>query len=77
MTRIEKKEKDLYRDFNQFLEWIQDYRAYLIEGLDEGIDLSILHHQFKRRMTTRGVRNRFFSRGRMSHYAKVALDISN
>lgn len=74
MTRLEKKNADHWRDFDAIMEWHQDHRAYLLEAIDEGIDLRTIQRQFKRRMTTRGVRNRYFKRTRMAEYFDVDVD---
>lgn len=74
MTRLEKKDADYWRDFDAIMEWHQDHRAYLLEAIDEGIDLRIIQRQFKRRWTTQGRRNRYFRRTRMVEYMYIAID---
>lgn len=74
MTRIEKKWADHWRDFDTIMEWHQDHRSYLMEALEDGTPLRLIQRQFKRRLTTRGVRNRYFRRTRMIEYFDLAVD---
>ena len=74
MTRIEKKRADHWRDFDAIMEWHQDHRGCLLEAMEENSDLRIIQRQFKRRWTTRGRHNRYFSRTRMIEYMHIAID---
>lgn len=73
-ARQQKKYDDHWRDFDAMMEWFNDLRAYLLEAMFENIDLRIIARQFKRKLSSRGVNNRYFKRTRMDEYVKVSIE---
>lgn len=69
--RQKKKDEQVTKCLRMFMEWLADFRGYLLEADHENIDLRIIKRQFKRKL--KRLPKGWWSVTRMEGYAKTAL----